>query len=272
MVEKLPQCIFCNNESGSEEHLWRDWVHRFIKKNNINLGGLRVQEGTGPETIQDDLEITINTVCHTCNNTWMSHVEDKNRTRFLPMLQNNRITVDPGGMKVIAEWAVLRAIVQDSKKPSFKNDSFYTREERTAMRESLEVPARTRVWFGALDGFHLGSHGTDFTIEAMQIDGSKVRIGTGCANTIYMGYLVAQVLTEHLYPQYETLGIAEVQPPRGISDVRLVQIYPKRRDLKQFDWPTTPFTNGGPNGVGYLLHRWRQGEKVSMVRTDGIEK
>src|ERR1700761_6440095 len=75
----LPPCIFCNNESGSEEHLWPDWVHRFIKANNIQLRGLRVQEGTGPETIQDDLEITINTVCHTCNNTWMSHVEGKNR-------------------------------------------------------------------------------------------------------------------------------------------------------------------------------------------------
>src|ERR1700760_3496429 len=61
----LPPCIFCNNESGSEEHLWPDWVHRFIKANNTQLGGLRVQEGTGPETIQDDLEITINTVCHT---------------------------------------------------------------------------------------------------------------------------------------------------------------------------------------------------------------
>ena len=152
----LPPCIFCNNESGSEEHLWPDWVHRFIKANNLQLRGLRVQEGTGPETIQDDLEITINTVCNTCNNTWMSRVEDKNRPRFLLMLQNEPITVDPGGMKIIAEWAVLRAIMQDSKKPSLGNDSFYTREERTAMRERLEIPTRTRIWFGALDGFHLG--------------------------------------------------------------------------------------------------------------------
>lgn len=268
----LPPCIFCNNESGSEEHLWPDWVHRFIKANSIQLRGLRVQEGTGPETIQDDLEITINTVCHTCNNTWMSRVEDKNRPRFLLMLQNKPITVDPGGMKIVAEWAVLRAIMQDSKKPSLGNDNFYTREERTAMRERLEIPARTRVWFGALDGFHLGSHGTDFTIEAVQTDGGKLRIGTGCANTIYMGYLIAQVVTEHLYPQYEAFGIAEVQPPPGISDSRLVQIYPKKRELKKFDWPTTPFTNGGPNGVGYLLHRWRQGEKVSIVTKDGFER
>ena len=259
-----------NNESGSEEHLWPDWVHRFIKANNIQLGGLRVQEGTGPEMIQDDLEITINTVCHACNNTWIARrVEDKNRTRFLLMLQKNTISVDPGGMKIIAEWAVLRAIMQDSKKPSLGNDNFYTREERTAMREHLKIPARTRVWFGALVGFHLGSHGTDFTIEAVQTDGSKVRIGTGCANTeYYMGYLIAQVVTEHLYSQYQALGIAQGRRRRESATRGFIQIYPKRRELKKFDWPTTPFTNGGPNGVGYLLHRWRQGEKVSMVTKD----
>ncbi|HTF66369.1 MAG TPA: hypothetical protein VK638_27170 [Edaphobacter sp.] len=96
IVQPLPPCIFCNNESGSEEHLWPDWVHKFIKKNGIDLGGLRVQEGTGPETIEYDLEKKINTVCHTCNNTWMSRIEDKNRARFLKMLENEPFTLDTG--------------------------------------------------------------------------------------------------------------------------------------------------------------------------------
>ena len=89
----------------------------------------------------------------------------------------------------------------------------------------------------------------------------------GCVEDLHL--LVSAPCQAH---QYEALGIAEVQPPPGISDSRLVQIYPKRRELKKFDWPTTPFTNGGPNGVGYLLHRWRQGEKVSMVTKDGFER
>jgi len=267
----LPPCIFCNEESGSEEHFWPAWVHRFIKENGIELEGLRVQLGNEPETITDDLEKTINTVCRTCNNKWMSKVEDKNRPRFLLMMKNDPLSIDPGGMKIITEWAVLRAIMLDSEKPSIGYENFYTREERVAMRERLEIPARTRVWFGALDGFHLGGHGTDFTIEAVHFDGSKVRIGTGCYNTIYMGYLVTQVVTEHIYPQYEFLGIAEVQPPPSISDARLVQIYPRKREFKKFDWPTTPFTNGGPNGIGYLMYRWKKGGKqVSTVTKNGV--
>jgi hypothetical protein len=263
-----PPCIFCNSESGSEEHLWPDWVHRFMRENGIDLGALRVQEGTGPEIIDDDLEKTINTVCHTCNNTWMSRIEDKNRQRFLLMLRNTPFTVDPGGMKLLTEWAVKTAMVQDSIKPRIGNENFYAREERIAMRERREIPARTRVWVGALDEFHLGSHGTDFTIKAIKVGGGEERIGTGCANTIYMGYFVTQVVTEHIYPQYPADQIPPIQPPAGISDSRLIQVYPQI--LKKADWPPEPFTNGGPHGIGYLLHRWRQGEKVSMVTKDGV--
>lgn len=240
-------------------------MHRFMKEHGINLVALRVQEGSEPETIENDLEKTINTVCHTCNNTWMSRIEDKNAPRLKIMLQNIPLTIDPGGMKILTEWAVKTAMVQDSIKPRIGNANFYTREERVAMRERLQIPARTRAWIGALNEFHLGSRGTDFTILA---NGEKTRIGTGCANTIYTGYFVVQVVTEHIYPEYQALGIPEIQPPASISDLRLIQIYPNAP--KKVEWPTDPFTNGGPNGIGHLLHRWCQGEKVSMVTKDSV--
>jgi len=41
----FPPCIFCNNESGSEEHLWAAWMHRLLK-----FGPIRVQEGTRVES------------------------------------------------------------------------------------------------------------------------------------------------------------------------------------------------------------------------------
>ena len=267
-----PPCIFCNKDSGSEEHFWPAWVHRFIKENKINLGGgLRVQLGNQPETITNDLEKTINTVCHTCNNTWMSQIEDKSVSRFKRMLRNESLTVDPGGMKIITEWAVLRAIMLDSEKPSIGRETFYTRQERAAMKERLEIPARTRVWFGALDEFHLGGHGTDFTIEGVNTDGSKVRVGTGCYNTVYMGYLVAQIFTEHIHATYQSLDFQPIQPLASICDERLVQIHPRPKLLKSFNWPTTPFTNGGPNGIGYLMYRWKVGATpVSEITRAGV--
>jgi hypothetical protein len=261
------KCIFCDNEANSDEHLWPDWVHEFIKKNGIQLGGLRVQIGNEPEVIEFDLEKKMDTVCHNCNNTWMSQFEQKNRPRFLKMLQKEPFSLDPGGMKIITEWAVLKSMILESEKPQHGNEPFYTREERIAFREHHQIPARTRVWVGALDEFHIGGHTTDFTIK---VDGGKTRVGTGCVNTIYMGYFVCQVVTEHFFPDIQTDQIPPINPPPGISDSRLLQIYPPA--VKKADWPPAPFTNGGSNGIGYLMQRWRQGEKVAMVTKDSVVK
>jgi len=63
----------------------------------------------------------------------------------------------------------------------------------------------------------------------------------------------------------------DAQAPPSISDTRLVQICPRAKLLKEFSWPTPPFNNGGPNGIGYLMYRWKQGAaQVSEVTKDGV--
>src|SRR5260370_3155867 len=170
-----PLCIFCDNESGSEEHLWGAWIHRRVK-----FGPIRMQEGTGPELIDDDPERTINTVCHTCNNTWMSRLEEKNIPAVGDMLENKPTVIDAGRQRLLMEWAVKTAIVMDSIKDRHGDEKFYTRDECVAMRLSQEIPKGSRMWIGALTESHLGAFGTDFTI----LGTDRTRIGTGIANTI----------------------------------------------------------------------------------------
>jgi hypothetical protein len=251
---RLP-CIFCDNESGSEEHLWAAWMHRLIAFAPVNR-----QEGSGPVLIGQDPEITINTVCRTCNNGWMSQLEEKNVARLKPMLLNTAITLDPGGMKLLAEWAVKTAMVAESIKPRNDNENFFTRAERIAMRECQAIPERTRVWIGALTESHIGCHGTDFTIMA---DGGKTRIGTGSVCTVYVGHFVVQTVTEHLHPPYVSDDPSFITPSPSICDERLTQIHPSRP--RKADWPLIPFTEYGATGIAALMDRWRTGEQVNKI-------
>jgi hypothetical protein len=257
----IPPCIFCDNQSGSEEHLWAAWIHRLVK-----FGPIRVQEGTGPQTISDDPERTINTVCHKCNNTWMSRLEEKNKPSLHPMIQNQPTTIDPGRQRLLTEWAVKTAMVQDSIKPRIGNESFYTREERTNMRLNQRVPDNTRIWIGALTESHLGAFGTDFTILA---GGCKTRVGTGISNTIVIGHFVVQVVTTRILPEYAHLDFPELQSKPGHWDDMLINLYPKK--AKRIEWPPkVVFTNGGPRGSAYLMDRWRMGEQASMITRDSV--
>ena len=254
-------CIFCDKNSGSEERLWPAWMHRLVTFAPINT-----QEGTGPVISGQDSEMMINTVCHTCNNGWMSLLEQKNVSRLKPMLLNTPITLDPGGLKLIAEWAVKTAMVAESIKTRNANRNFFTREERIAMRGNRTLPDRTRVWIGALSESDIGCHGTDYTI---MIDGGKTRIGTGSVCTIYAGHFVVQTVTEHLNKPYMSEDKAFITSPLGTGDERLIEIYPDRP--KRVNWPPKPFTEDGPTAISVLMARWRMGEKTDKINNNTTE-
>ena len=186
--EALPLCIFCSNESGSEEHIWPAWIHRYKK-----FGPLKT------------------------------------------------------------------AMINDSTKIRNGNQMFYTDQERTAMRESRAIPPQTRIWLGQIDeDWHIGIHGTDFTIT----NGNKLRLGEGAVTTIYMGRFVVQVVTEHIKPEYAHPDFPRVNPKSRDWEKMLIEAWPTLS--KKLLWPPpTPFTNGGPNGIAYLMERWRIGTRVT---------
>jgi hypothetical protein len=252
----LPACIFCENESGSEEHLWAAWIHRRAK-----FGPIRVQEGTDPEQIDVNPERTINTVCHPCNNTWMSQLEQKNIPTISNMLDNKPTMIDVGRQRLFVEWAVKTAMVMDSIKDRHGDEKFYTRAECVALRLSQKIPKGSRMWIGALTESHLGAFGTDFTI----VGNDQARIGTGIANTIIVGHLALQMMTIHMRPGFS--DIPDIQPKQGDWDNMLIQGYPNAP--KKVNWPPKiPFTNGGPRTIALLADRWRIGRKVPKISND----
>jgi hypothetical protein len=249
------RCIFCENNSGSPEHLWPDWMHKIVKFAPINI-----QEADGSIIYGQDPEQTIDTVCHNCNTVWMSLIEHKNRSRLKPMLLNEPLVLDRGGMKLLTEWVVLRAMVFESVKLRNDNEQFFAREERVALRENQTIPERTRVWVGALKGSHIGYHGTDFTIMG---DGGRTRIGTGSVGTIYTGHILMHTVTEHIHPPHVVATGSVIPAPPGPWDERLVEIYPNQP--KKVDWPPMPFTDEGPTGIIALRDRWHNGAKTDKI-------
>ena len=252
-----PPCIFCDHESGSPEHLWPDWMHNTVKFAPINM-----QEADGPIITGQDPEQTITTVCHDCNTGWMCLIENKSSTRLKPMLLNQPIEIDRGGMKLLTQWAVLRAMVFESIKPKSGNEQFFTREERIAFKANQTIPEQTRVWVGALENSHIGYHGTDYAIWRSATD--CTRIGTGSVGTIYAGHIIMQTVTEHIHPPYVVQPGPVISPLPGPADERFVEIYPNQP--KRVNWPTKPFTDEGPTGILAVRDRWHQGAKVSQIK------
>jgi hypothetical protein len=188
----------------------------------------------------------------------MSDLEAENIPTVGSMLQDLAIPLDEAQQKSVAAWSVKTAMVSDSMKGRAAPNQFYNRDERVKLRVSREVPPRTMIWIARMDGMHLGNFGTDFAL----FNPEKERIGMGSVTTIVAGHFVTQSVSVHV--EKENTDIPEIGCKMGNWNESLVQIWPTQK-LTVLWPPQVSFTNGGPQGIAYLMHRWKIGEQVEKI-------
>jgi hypothetical protein len=247
-----PDCLFCDNPSGSKEHLWAAWIHR-----RKDFGPLRVTIAKSPQEIRNDPEQKINTVCGKCNNEWMSVLEQKNLPLISCLLQDVATPLDVEQQTSLSAWAVKTAMVLDSIKNQTASPLFYEKAECVNMRVSRAIPDRTRIWIGRLSVSSLGAYGTDLSI----VSPDSVKLGVGMATTIVVGHLAVQVLAMHIYPEHVAKNVSDIQPKPGNWESMLVPIWPIGRHSVMWP-PQTTFTTSGQSSIARLMDRWRIGKAV----------
>lgn len=157
------QCLFCDSQSGSKEHLWPKWIHE-----RKDFGPLRIQRGKSKKKIIPNPEIMVKTVCGICNNGWMSKLEADNIPLIGSMMRDMVIPLDEVQQRSVALWSAKTAMVGDSMKGRSASNPFYNRDECVNLRINREIPPRTLIWMGRIDGMHLGDFGTDFALFDLQ--------------------------------------------------------------------------------------------------------
>jgi hypothetical protein len=191
----------------------------------------------------------------------MSRLEDANIPLIGSMMQNVSIQLDREQQQTVAAWLMKMAFLTDWTRIGGKAKRFYSRDEGATFANELTIPARTRIWIGHITSSHLSTDGHDLALLA-RADGT--RLGTSTAVTLAVGHLAAQVVTDHLLLQYTKQDAPDSQPKSGPWMNKLIQIWPIEKDWVTWP-PMASFTNGGPQGYGYLMNRWRVGPQVDQV-------
>ncbi len=250
-------CIFCNNNSGSREHLWPKWILARSK-----FGPLRHQIRKR-EAVIIRPEVTVKTVCQACNSGWMSSLESECIPVIGSMLHGLTVPLSQMQQETIAVWAVKTSMMMDSLKGRDAKKRFYAREECENLRLNRTIPRETRIWLGHYVGEGLGGFGTDFTVVAGELN--RQRVAHGMTNTIIIGHLALQVVTVHRHPKHVGRDISDVQPKAADWERMLIQIWPETRYIS---WPPElSFENDGQLGIGRLVERWRLGPHVDDIES-----
>lgn len=116
--------------------------------------------------------------------------------------------------------------------------------------EARAIPPNTLIWIGQVDGKHIANVGTDFTYN----DVNGEHLSTNSVTTIAVGHFVTQVVSIHV----DKIGanLSHIKIKGNDWNDKLIQIWPIQQSVVQWP-PHTHITNGGPDGIAYLLDRLR---------------
>ena len=120
--------------------------------------------------------LRIRTVCDTCNNGWMSQLEEDAIPVLRPLLLDFQIPLSSEQQVLLAVWAMKTGMVLDS---IHKHAHFYQKDERKNLRENRILPAGTVIWIGRFfgNGKHAGL--SDFSLDSAP----DLKVASGCVIT-----------------------------------------------------------------------------------------
>ena len=109
-MARQSECLFCDRQAGSREHLWAAWIHERLPKREP----IRITSADRPITFSKNPEIKVKSVCGVCNNGWMSNLEAASIPVVGNLMQDISLPLDTSQQTLLATWAVKTAMVLDS--------------------------------------------------------------------------------------------------------------------------------------------------------------
>lgn len=145
-------CIFCGNTPTTKEHIFPEWSHEYLGPREATNAKMLVSAQHKDRTdFVFDLRMSgplrdwqIKCVCgglrKSCNNGWMRELENEVRPIMKPLILGDRTRLSPVHQKVIATWAVLKAILS--------HHPFIKRKKRKIFASTRVPQAEWSVWIG----------------------------------------------------------------------------------------------------------------------------
>lgn len=100
----------------TEEHLIAFWAHRAFAKKRKPTDNFRATIKDSALRLQDgDADVTAKVLCRTCNNGWVSRLDNAAAQVLRPLIRGQReVTLDRAGQTAAAAWIYKTALVLDA--------------------------------------------------------------------------------------------------------------------------------------------------------------
>jgi hypothetical protein len=221
-------CIFCHKKASTREDAWPLWLmKRFPTSSTSRMDAERGGQKLGSWRMAKP-KLPLKWLCATCNNGWMSRLENEAKPVLEFMFDDKLKDIDASSQSTLARWAVKTAMVLECINPD--RTWFYSVDERQLMRATQSLPPRTSVWIGkCINQPNIYSAAKD--LRTTPDDGGIHAYST----TMAFGSLAFQIVslkTPATIPENVTLTYDVTEGPWGQT---LLQVWPITQE--SVGWP-----------------------------------
>jgi len=159
-MSKIPkQWIFCGEFHVTKEHVIPRWIgraldgistHRVAVSMDINLRDPTLSTSTPPRTLQGHIYTRkVRAVCLSCNQGWLSHLEQQVRPLLLPLIADQQVMLTVDELRTLACWVAKTAMVNQFFLPTY---IVTPKEERLFLMSDGSPPDNWQVFAAPLYG------------------------------------------------------------------------------------------------------------------------
>lgn len=159
--KKSPQilrvCVFCGGNPLTEQHVFPKWMESEFKTPRNGTSNIRMSfDNPFNKTLNLSSSVTfkknrtigkklLKYFCATCNNGWMSKIEEAAKPLIIDLIRERKHKLDVGEQLILSRWACLSTIVYEFDDYKTK---VITKAERQNFMYNITPPASWEIWVG----------------------------------------------------------------------------------------------------------------------------
>jgi hypothetical protein len=200
MARPQRYCIFCGKPGLTHEHVWADWLKKYVPKDmtehteHFAVVGPTHSEPRRKKVSGDLQSRRLRVVCANCNSGWMSRLQAAVKPYLLPMILGEVTAFDVKGQDILSSWITMFVIVAEH----FNTDTVTTTQQlRSTFMSTGRAPAENwKIWIGDFERKNWKGQLVHFAVplSSPDIDPETMANGLPRPNTQTMTFVVGRLI------------------------------------------------------------------------------
>lgn len=236
-------CIFCGQTPLTKEHFWPTWMKEVLPQSKFNYharGDFHYSGRNFAKSLNNGYKkITgppgswqLKIVCNTCNNNWMSQIENDAKPILTPLALGETIQLEREDQELLIKWVFLKIIIGEYDNVQ---NQVIKASERKSFYVNRDIPSDWKIWIARVQPALWGNlYNQSFgAIDYTSISTQRSAIHKSKSAIFIIGELVihaGKFSTEEFGPVTGQIEYFVV----GDYNYKVKQIYPMK--FKKLDW------------------------------------